>query len=245
MVERHFVQRHFPRSLKPATGTTSWTYALALAAPNLASGDNYTVISQATDSAGNVGTSSTVTFTYNTTAPTVTVTYPVTSTIYGTDWSGSITGSASSTAGTSVSGTAVAVKNTTTGNWWNGTSFAATSLTYEPATGATSWTYALTASENFVSGDNYSVTGQATDSAGNIGTSSPVTFTYNTTAPSVAITYPVSGTTRTGPTGLKDDHRDFLDKLGGEHCKRGGCRREHLHKQVVERHLLCRHFPHL
>ena len=37
-------------------------------ANNLTSGDSYSVIAEATDSASNVGTSSTVSFTYNSTA---------------------------------------------------------------------------------------------------------------------------------------------------------------------------------
>ena len=52
------------------------------------------VIAKATDSLGFVGTSSTVTFTYETTSPTVAITYPVNGTTYGTNWGGAITGTA-------------------------------------------------------------------------------------------------------------------------------------------------------
>ena len=49
------------QSFVAATGTTTWL--LACAADNLTSGDSYSVVAQATDSAGNLGTSSTVKFT--------------------------------------------------------------------------------------------------------------------------------------------------------------------------------------
>ena len=177
-----------------ATGTTSWS--LALASSNLVTGDAYTVVAQATDSAGNVGTSATVNFTYNTAAPTVSVSFPVNNTTYGANWSGSVTGSASSNAGsgTSVSSVGIAVKNTTTSKWWNGTSFSATSQTFVSATGTTSWSLAL-ASSNLVTGDAYAVVAQATDSAGNVGVSSTVNFTYNTAAPTVSVSFPVNNTT--------------------------------------------------
>lgn len=173
-----------------ATGTTSWTYPLATS--KLVSGDSYSVTAQATDNVGNVGTSSASTFTYSTAAVTAAVTYPVKSTTYGGDWTGTIVGTASSP--NTVSLVQVAIENTTTGTWWNGTSFSAASLTYSTASGTTSWTYSLAAS-NLVSGDSYSVTAHATDSLSNTGTSVAVTFTYNTTAPTVVVTYPLSGTT--------------------------------------------------
>ena len=58
-----------------STGGTQPPGPSALAATNLVSGDTYTVTGQATDTAGNIGTSSTVTFTYNTSTPTATITY--------------------------------------------------------------------------------------------------------------------------------------------------------------------------
>ena len=179
-----------------SSGTpTSWT--LALAASKLVSGDTFTVIGQATDNAGNVGTSSTNTFIYNTSAPTVAVTYPVSGATYGANWNGAITGTATATApgATITSGDQVAVKNTTSGLWWGGSSFNQSSQTYVAVTsGTTSWSLTFGAG-NLVTGDSYSVVAQATDSASNIGTSSTTTFTYNTSAPTVAVTYPVSGAT--------------------------------------------------
>jgi hypothetical protein len=182
------------QTFEPATGTSSWT--LGLGASKLTSGDRYSAVGQASDNVGDIGTSSPVTFTYNASAPTVKVTYPVTGTTYGSNWPGTIRGTASSNAGagTSISSVAVATENATSSRWWNGTSFAATSQTFEPASGTSSWTLGLGA-PRLTTGDSYSVFGRASDSLGNVSSSSTVTFTYNTATPTVKVTYPVAGTT--------------------------------------------------
>jgi hypothetical protein len=110
------------------------------------------------------------------TAPTVSVTYPVDGTTYGADWSGMITGTALSGTGTTITSTEVAIEDTSTKQWWNGTTFAASSQTFLAATGTTTWLLAMPAS-NLTSGDSYSVIAEATDCAGNLGTSSTVSFT--------------------------------------------------------------------
>ena len=167
----------------PATGTTTWY--LPLGGANLTSGDSYSVVAQATDSAGNLGTSPTVTFTdsVQTSAPTVTVTYPVDGTTYGSDWTGTVTGTAAAGAGTAINTTAVAMEDTATGQWWNGTSFAAPGQTFVPVSGTTTWMIGL-GTDTLTSGDTYSVTAQATDSDSNVGTSPTVTFTYTPTGTS-------------------------------------------------------------
>jgi type II secretory pathway pseudopilin PulG len=127
-----------------------------------------------------------------TVGPTMTITFPVNGSYYDANsgsWTGTITGTASSNSGPSLSSTAVAIENTTTGKWWNGTSFSATSQSFMPANGTTSWTLAFAAT-NLVTGDSYSVIGQVTNSAGNVGTSSTTSFTFDTTAPTVTGVYP-------------------------------------------------------
>jgi hypothetical protein len=111
----------------------------------------------------------------------VSVTYPVDSASYGADWTGTITGTASSAASTTIASTQVAIEDTSATMWWNGTAFAATSQTFVAASGTASWSLALGAG-NLNSGDSYSVVAEATDSNGNVGTSSTVSFTYNSTA---------------------------------------------------------------
>jgi len=189
------------QSFVAGTGKTTWL--LGMAASNLNSGDSYNVVAKATDSAGDLGTSSTVSFTYllstTTATPTVSVTYPVDSTSYGADWTGTMTGTASSNSGasTTIASTEVAIEDTSATKWWNGTAFAASSQTFVAATGKTTWMLGL-GPNNLTSGDNYSVVAKATDSTGDVGTSSTVKFTYGTAAmidPTVSVTYPVDGTT--------------------------------------------------
>ena len=124
------------------------------------------------------------------------MTYPVTSTIYGTNWTGTITGTATTNSGSAVASASVAIEDTGTTRWWNGTSFSArqpdlherdlrdreldVDLRGEQARNGTRlpvwWARPLTA-------------------RGTVGTSSPATaFTYNTSAPTVAVTYPVTST---------------------------------------------------
>jgi hypothetical protein len=257
-----------------ANGTTTWL--LGLEADNLTSGDSYSVVAQATDSAGNIGTSSTVAFTYGsttttttppttttttattppttsttttttppttsttttstttppttsttttstttppttsttttttppttttttaTTPPAVSVTYPVDGATYGADWTGTITGTASSNSGasTTIASTQVAIEDTTADQWWNGTSFSASTQTFVPASGTTTWNLSL-GSDNLTLGDSYSIVAQATDSASNVGTSSTVSFTYGSTTTTTTPPTTSTTTTTTPPT---------------------------------------------
>jgi hypothetical protein len=161
----------------PVSGTTTWM--LAMPADDLTSGDSYSVVAQATDNLANVANSSTVSFTYDIT-PTVTVTYPVTGASYGSDWTTMLTGGASAGVGTTIQTTKAAIEDTTTNLWWNGTSFSDTTQSFVPVTGTTTW-YLPLEPDSLTAGDSYSVVAQATDSDGNVGTSSTVTFTYGTT----------------------------------------------------------------
>jgi hypothetical protein len=124
-------------------------------------------------------------FTFQVVTPTVNVTYPVNGTHYfasgsSHNWTGTITGNASSNSTGTISTTAVAIEDTSTNRWWNGTSFSATSQTFVPATGTTTWSYSLsTAALNAQpAGHSYAVTAEATDSLNNQGTSAAITFRY-------------------------------------------------------------------
>ena len=161
--------------------------------PALVSGNSYSVSARPPTRHGNTGTSAT-TFTYNTTPPSVAVTYPVNSTTYGTNWSGSITGTAAASGGATISGEKVALENTTNSNWWNGTTFGGSSTDHVAATGTTSWSLSF-AGSNLASSDGYSVVAQATDSAGNVGTSTAQHLHLQHGAIEWAVTYPVNATT--------------------------------------------------
>ena len=153
----------FGQSFVSVSGTTTWM--LGLGGNDLTSGDSYSLIAEATDSAGNIGTSSSVAFSYDIT-PTVSVTYPLDGAAYGTDWTGTITGTASPGAGATVASTEVAIEDTTTSIWWNGSSFSDATQNLVTVTGTSTW-YLAFAPGNLTSGDSYSVVAQATDSAGN------------------------------------------------------------------------------
>lgn len=117
-------------------------------------------MAKATDSVGYVGTSSTVSFTYNTTVPSVAITYPVNSTTYGSNWGGSITGSAATNAsGATITKVKVSVQQVG-GLCWTGSgdTYTASCPNYlAVTTGTTSWSLSLSKSDLTV-GDSYKVT---------------------------------------------------------------------------------------
>ena len=152
-----------------------------------ANGD-YVVIAAGTDNVMNTDAtpSGSIRLTVSNIAPSVAVTYPVSGSAYGANWSGTITGTASSNdgAGTSITGAAVQIEDTSTSQYWNGSSWQGSPV-YNAASGSSAWTYGFS-SANITSGQHNLVTAQATDSVGNTGTSTPVSFTDNTVAPTVA-----------------------------------------------------------
>jgi phenylpyruvate tautomerase PptA (4-oxalocrotonate tautomerase family) len=185
-----------------ATGTTTWM--LGLPSTDLSSGVTYKVVAEATDSLADTGTSATVLFTYyvKTAPPTVAITYPLSGTTYGSNWSGEITGSASAAAGATVKSVSVAIEDTTSKSWWNGSSFGASAQTFNKVTGTTTWMYGL-ATTSFSSGHSYAVVAEATDDLSNTGTSATVDFSYlvKTPPPKVTITFPANNVTYTSWTG--------------------------------------------
>ncbi|MGA9076777.1 MAG: MBG domain-containing protein [Acidimicrobiales bacterium] len=179
------------QTLVTASGTTNWS--LALAGSSLSTGDTYSVVAQATDSLGYVGTSSTVSFTYclKTSPPTLIITYPVNNTTYGSNWGGAITGTASAGAGATISKVKVSIQQVG-GSCWTGSgdTYTATCPNYVAVTsGTTNWSLTVP-NADLTSGDRYKVTAQATDSLGYVGTSSTVSFTYclKTSPPTLTIT---------------------------------------------------------
>jgi hypothetical protein len=148
-------------TVTPAVNGT-WSKAVAL----LATQGAQAITAQATDAAGNLGTSSPVTYTLDTVAPTLAVTSTgvltnqTTQTISGTIDSADAGLTVSIYDGATLLGTVIPAAN---GSW----SKAVTLLSTQGA---------------------QSITAQATDAAGNVGTSSPVSYTLDTVAPTLAIT---------------------------------------------------------
>ncbi len=164
-----------------ATGTTSWS----VNGITLQLGSNVITVT-ARDAAGNTSTDTlTVTYAPDTTAPVVTITSPTSNTTLGT------------TAATlALGGTASDAIGVTQVTWTNDRGGSGT------ATGTTSWSVA---SITLQSGANL-LTVTARDAAGNTSTDSlTVTYTPDTTKPTVAITSPTSSSTlavRTTTTAL-------------------------------------------
>ncbi len=143
----------------------AWTTSVTL------SGDGaHSIVAQDTDAAGNTGTSARGRVHARHCAPTVTIsTAAETSNVATQTISGSVT------AGEAAVGATVPISTTMA---------APRRSAPPPSAGAGSWTTTVT-----LSGDGaHSIVAQDTDAAGNTGTSTPVVFTLDTLAPTVAIT---------------------------------------------------------
>ncbi len=159
----------------------------------------YRVVAVGTDNVGNVSTPiSAVPVTVDNTAPSTSVTFPVSGSYYNASgWTNggstpcgqtsAICGQATDSNG--ITGTSAISLTISQGSLtWNGTAFASGTNSVHPSSyNATSglWVYSF-ANTKLTNGDSYTVSVSATDEVGN--TSSPVSssFTYDTTAPAGA-----------------------------------------------------------
>ena len=180
----------------PATTYSSPNWTLTFPNSNFPADGAYTVSANATDVATNTGTSSTNTFKYDTVDPSVTVTFPADNGNYspggwtaGAPIAGTATDATSGIAG--ASSIQVTITRTSNGFTWNGSAFASGSNTVSATTydGSSAWTYTFP-NGNFPADGTYTVSASATDRANNTGTSATNTFEYDTTAPSVSVTFP-------------------------------------------------------
>ena len=152
-----------------ASGTTTWSYALA--STSFPGAGSYSVRVRATDNAGNVSSITTMTFVYDNTKPSSTVTFPVATASYTTtSWNaGCPAPGMCGTASDAVAGVQKVEISIRRGSasYWNGTSFSSASEVFFPTTGTTAWSFAFPAS-NFPANANYTIRVRATDNAGNI-----------------------------------------------------------------------------
>ena len=126
----------------PSTGGAISNPVIPLSA--MTSGDTYTITASITDVLGFSSSPSSSSFAYNASPiSSVTISSPTTGASYGQNWSGAISGTASSANG--VSSVSVSVEDLTYDEFWNGTSFTATYTTV-PATGTASWSTPLSIS---------------------------------------------------------------------------------------------------
>jgi hypothetical protein len=172
------------QTLTPTRTGTTWTTTAATLAPGA-----YTAQVRQADSAGNAGLSSSVAFTVDTVAPSVAVTAPA-----AASFTNSSTPTLSGTAGT-----AAGDLTTVTVRVYSGASTAGTLLQTRTATAsAGAWSVAATA---LPSNGQYTVQATQPDAAGNTGTSTAVTFTYDTVAPAApTVTAPSTWATTQTPT---------------------------------------------
>lgn len=153
---------------------------------------------RAVDGAGNRSTPASHTWTVDTTGPATTISHPLAGSSHndasytagcGTSSTDEICGTASDGAG--ISSVKISIQEQSTGKYWNGGSaFNNHSETLFDVTGTTSWTYALLASK--FSETSYTIRIVATDTLNNA-SSTIATFRMDRTAPTAAITFPVSG----------------------------------------------------
>jgi major membrane immunogen (membrane-anchored lipoprotein) len=163
-----------------SSGTGAWSYE----SPHLTDG-TYTAQAAQSDEAGNVGTSSAVSFTVDTTPPAVTMN-PVPSTTNNPE--PTLTGAAGTATGDDAAVTVTIYKGPAVG----GTIAASGGAT---VTGAT-WSYKAP----HLSEGTYTAQAEQSDDAGNKGASGAVTFTVDTTAPVVSIVALPAYTNNAEPT---------------------------------------------
>ncbi len=158
----------------------AWSYE----APHLADG-TYTAQAAQSDEAGNVGTSSAVTFTVDTTPPAVTIVAPPA-------FTNSAEPTLSGAAGVASGDDAAVTVKVYDGSLVGGTVAASGGAS---VTGA-SWSYKTA----HLSDGTYTAQAEQSDAAGNIGKSAAVTFTVDTTPPAVTIVAPPAFTNSAEPT---------------------------------------------
>jgi hypothetical protein len=166
---------------------------------------SHTFSVKAVDAATNSSAAATSTWTVDLTNPATAITFPVSSSTYATSVSGSYelgcgTATTYDVCGTSsdangVSSVQVSIRQGS-GNYWNGSSFASSTEVLIGASGTTSWSYVF---NSFPAEGAYTLRALATDAAGNTSSAS-TTFSIDNTAPTVAITFPVNGSTYTANT---------------------------------------------
>ncbi len=158
----------------------AWSYE----APHLADG-TYTAQAAQSDEAGNVGTSSAASFTVDTTRPAVTMSSVTSPTNNATP---TLTGAAGVAAGDDAAVTVTIYKGASVG----GTVAASGGATI----GSGTWSYKAA----HLADGTYTAQAEQSDTAGNLGKSSAVTFTVDTTAPAVSTNSVSSPTNNAEPT---------------------------------------------
>jgi hypothetical protein len=206
-----------------AAGTSTWSYDMAGASM---SDGQYTVAVKAFDNASNAGAKTTLTYKFDATAPSVSISFPDALYLNLARYTAGCNASTNEICGTasdetsglaSTNGVLISIRNNGPGTNANryysgtGTTWCATAgcaEIYFAPSGTATWTQTF-ATSMLVNGNNYTVHAKATDAAGNVSAVSEWTFTYDTTPPAT----PSSGaiaTTNGGATVGKAEAGDTI-----------------------------------
>ncbi len=182
---------------------------------------SHTVQLRAVDAAGNLSAVASYTWTVDTRIPSIAFTFPSATGVYndvtytagcGTAAVGDVCGTAADPQG-SLSAVALSLQRVSTSLYWNGTGFTSASEVFLPATGTSSWVFAMPAT-SFPAEGGYLVSARATSGSGLIAIETMTTTFDRTPPPAPAITSGPSGTTVggdsftfTGETGAGFDCR--------------------------------------
>jgi signal peptidase I len=178
-------------------------------------GDTFGAFSGTTSNTGNTFTTAA---TFDTTPPSVAISFPLDGDSYnvaawgagcGTPAVDDFCGTAADAGGSGVSLVEVSIRQGAD-NYWNGTSFASASEVRFDANGTTSWSYDFDATD-FLVDDSYTIRAFPTDGAGNIGTPVSTTFTVDMTAPPA----PTISAAPANPTNLTTASFSFSDTEAG------------------------------
>ena len=174
--------------------SSSWTYA----SPAWATAKQYFLQALVTDNAGNTYTTTVSTFTFYNTAPSVTISTPISGAFYGavqvsTPFGGTATSLPPNAPG--ISTVTFTLEDLDGGpGYFNGASFVGGVSTVAAQGAVNAWTY-NNASLVLTHDHRYTLVAKALDNAGNTGTSSTVQFVYDVKARTSAVTSPTAGFT--------------------------------------------------
>ena len=169
----------------------SWSACASPKATSALADGSHTFTVRGVDAAGNVGAASNRSWTVDATAPVLGTTFPASGARYGTTTynAGCVptTGEVCGTASDAASGVAkveVSVQRASTGLYLTGTTFSAAAQNWVTATGTASWSSAIAAT-TFSADGTYTLFVRATDTVGNMATTSTV-FVIDKTKPTAA-----------------------------------------------------------
>ncbi|EON24299.1 FHA domain-containing protein [Nocardioides sp. CF8] len=189
-----------------------WATCTAPVAYTGLSAGSHTFGVRATDTAGNISAATTHTWTVDAGLPSANISFPDAGRPYNdatysagcSTPAGDICGTASDPQG-NLTGVDVSIQRAGTSLYWNGSSFSSTTEVFLPATGTTSWSYAI-APTSFPAEGSYTFRARATDGVGLHG--------FDTLSLTIDRTAPTTPAITSGPTGTTAGSADSFSFTG-------------------------------